>query len=87
MKENEIKKQINSRLSIGDSREQVEDALKNINIAFSYHEYSDYGGSNRYEATIRDEQCGPYLSLGVYIVLGKSEKVSEIKVFKSYTVP
>lgn len=87
VKEKEIKNILNSRLNIGDSREQVEQSIKNIDINFSYHEYSVYGGSNRFEATIRDERCGPYQSLGVHIVLDESEKVSEIKVFKSYTMP
>ena len=82
VKEKEVKKLLNSNLSIGDSREQVEIALKNIDIEFSYDKYS-----NRYQATIWDERCGPYQALSVYIVLNESEKVSDIKVFKSYTMP
>ena len=82
VKEQKVKNLLNSSLSIGDSREQVGRALKNIDIEFSYDKYS-----NRYQATIWDERCGPYQAISVYIILDESEKVSEIKVFKSYTMP
>jgi len=56
--------------------------LKDVDIKFSYDKYQ-----NQYYSTIRDERCGPYQAISVNISFDESEKLSEIKVFESYTMP
>lgn len=82
LKTKEVKNLLNSKLSIGDTRERVEMALKVIDIQFTYDKFQ-----NRYQATVRDERCGQFQAISVYLSFDESEKLSEIKVFESYTMP
>ena len=82
MREKEVKKMLNSKLSIGDDRGKVELIIDNIGIEFSYDKYED-----QYYTTIRDEHCGPYQGISVYISFDESEKLSEINISKFYTMP
>lgn len=82
MKTKEVRNLLNSKLSIGDTRERVEKAIEDIGIQFSYDKYQD-----QYYSTIRDERCGPYQAISVSLSFDESEKLSEIKVLESYTMP
>ena len=66
----ETKKLLNNKLSIGNTRDQVKLALKNIDINFSYDRYQD-----QYYATIRDEHCNQYEAISVYLAFDESEKL------------
>jgi len=83
LKTNEIRDALYASLVVGDTREKIETALNDNDIRFSYSKYL-----NRYQATVRDEErCGPYQAISIYISLDKSEKLSKIEVFESYTMP
>lgn len=76
--EKEVKALLNQTLTIGDSRSQVEEKLKTIDIEFSYDRFQ-----NRYQATVTG--CGKFEALSVYLSLDDENKLSKIDVAKSYT--
>ena len=82
LKTKEVKNILNSKLSVGDTRGQVELALNEMDIQFTYDKFQ-----NRFQATIRDERCGEYQAISVYISLDASDRMSKIKVLESYTMP
>ena len=79
-KEKEVTELLHSNFSIGDSFEEVKSSINNIDISFSYNEYV-----NRFNTTVRG--CGKYGAISVLIIFDDENKLSEIKVFKSYTMP
>src|SRR5665213_1093635 len=81
-KTEEIRNLLRRELWLGDTREKVENVLKNAGIAFEYDRFL-----NRYQSTIADSRCGPYVAITVYVNFDSSEKMSKVDVFESYTVP
>jgi hypothetical protein len=82
LNEREIEKLLYSELQPGDNREKVESVLTANGIAFSYDRFQ-----HRYQATLADQQCGPNRAISVYITLDDSMRLSEIRVFESFTMP
>ena len=76
MKTKEVKNLLNSKLSVGDTHEQVEKVIEDSDIQFSYDKYQD-----QYYSTISNERCGSYQAS-----FDESEKLSEIKVFECVKV-
>lgn len=81
----EISSVLSNALHVGDSREKIESVLKGSGIDFSFDEKFEH----RYSSTIRGKNCfNPFdKSVGVYIYLDKSERMSKIETFYSYTMP
>lgn len=75
-----IKSEISKDLKIGDSREKVEDVLKNNRIEFTYDEYE-----NLYSSNIRGGNCEFDRTVLVTIYLDSSGRVSKIETSDSYT--
>ena len=80
---NEVRTLLNKRLKVGDTRQEIEAVLKDIGFSWTYTDFL-----KRYNTTLRDEKrCGAYQAISVYIKLDESERLKEIEVFGSYTMP
>ena len=77
-----VKKMLFNEMQLGASREAIEMALNNMGINFSYDRFRE-----RYQITLRDDGCSEFKAISVYIHLDKSQKLSKIQVFESFTMP
>lgn len=82
LKTDEIRALLNQEIKAGDSRDKVDVVLKNAGIDYSYD-----ANQHRYGSTIRDDRCGPWQAISIYVNFDLSEKVTGVEVFESYTSP
>lgn len=80
--EKKIKKMLHSHFSIGDSRQKFDSLLSKIDLHFTYDRHS-----NKYRSLVRDGNWGPYKYILVSISFDETNKISEILVRRSYTMP
>lgn len=82
LRTDELRALLNREIKVGDGREKVDLVLKNAGIDYSYDAYQ-----NRYGSTVRDDRCGSWRAISVYVNFDLSGKVAGIEVFESYTAP
>ena len=82
LKTDEIRALLNREIKVGNSRNKVDVVLKNAGIDYSYDAYQ-----HRYGSTVRDDRCGPWQAISIYVNFDLSGKVTGIEVFESYTAP
>lgn len=81
--ERELESDLKGQLSIGAPRAVVERALAGTGLNWTYTDFM-----RRYNTTVRDpERCGQWVALSVYIHLDESERLRDVEVFRSYTMP
>ncbi|NDV61917.1 hypothetical protein G0Q06_05595 [Puniceicoccales bacterium CK1056] len=77
----EVRKEIESVIQIGDSREKVEEELKKLGIPFDYDRHQ-----NRYQASRKTTSKDNYHTVVIFLNLGDSNKfVESINIENVYT--
>ena len=81
LNKDETKNDLEKRMQVGDSRDQIEAALKGAKLHFSYDQYN-----NSYNSLIREEGC-PYEAIDIAVYLDRDGRMSKIETFHSYSMP
>ena len=76
----EIKTALERDIRVGDSKDQVANALGKNGISFGFDKFQ-----NQYQSTIYDERCNPYQAVSLYIRFDEKAQVSKVEIFKSFT--
>ena len=82
LNERMVRKQLESEVEIGQTREAAEAGMQRAGLSFSFDRFR-----SRFQSTVRDEQCDPYKAVSVYVYLDDAGRVSKIEVFESFTAP
>lgn len=80
LNKDEIKIDLEKRIRVGDSRDQIEAALKDAKLHFSYDQYN-----NSYNSFIREEGCPYGKDVIIEVYLDKNGYMSKIETSDSYT--
>lgn len=79
-KTGEIKALLNKELKIGDSKERVQEVLKNAGISYAYDQFQE-----QYYSTVYDKRCGPDDAVSISVSFDPSGRMTKVEVFESYT--
>ena len=78
----EVRDHLNRELKVGDPRARVDEVLKSASIDFSYDKFQ-----HRYQSYIKNAQCSQWRAISIYVTFDKSDRMSKVEVFDSYTYP